>query len=577
MKAKKPQAQARTHTKAAPPRPLAHYAGVAALLAFLWAYSPVLSAPFVLDDTKQIFALGNETGSLWSWMRTPVRPLLMATYWFNARLSHDDTFSYHAVNLLIHGLAAGLVWLILRRLAEWSGMEARRREVLAVFGAALFLLHPAQTESVAYIAGRSESFSGMLAAASFAAFLYRKNAAISWRWTGVVVVLALAAILSKEQAVVLFAVFLLTDYWWNPGFSLIGIKGNWRLYAPMLLGAAGAVAFFAPLIMGIGTGGSAGFGMKDFTWYQYLFTQFRGIWVYIGHFILPVNLNLDWDFAISRNIFDGGAILGLIGLAGLAALAWVKRRQYRLASYGYFLFLLFLAPTSSILPIKDAVADRRMYLPMIGLILILIDFAARARLDRKALATACVLVAAVAAVGTYARARVWSDPVTLWEDTVSKSPGKSRAHFQLGFAYYQQQRYDLAVPEFERAAALGTADYDLLIDLGLAYDGLHQFPKALETLQRAAKLEPTAHVYSQIGKVLAEQSRWKEAMDAFDQAEKADPNFPAVYAYKGLVHLATGDAAGAVPLFQRALAIDPQFQPARDGLAQAEQRLRAPR
>ena len=577
MKAKKAQHPAKTHQKETPSRPPMLYAAVAALIAFLWAYSPVLSAPFVFDDTKQIFALGKETGSLWSWMRTPIRPLLMGTYWFNNRLSHDDTFSYHALNLVIHALAAAFVWLILRRLAEWSGMEARRREVLAAFGAALFLLHPAQTESVAYIAGRSESFSGMLAAASLAAFLYRKTPAISWRWTAAVVVLALASILSKEQAVVLFAVFLLTDFWWNPGFSLKGVMGNWRLYAPLLAGAAAAVALFLPLIMGIGTGGSAGFGMKDFTWYQYLFTQFRGIWVYIFHFVLPVNLNLDWDFAISKTIFDGGAIFGLAGLLGLAALAWVKRKEYPLASYGYFLFLLFLAPTSSILPIKDPVADRRIYLPMIGLILVLMDFASRARMDRKALPTACALVAAVAGVATYARARVWSDPVTLWEDTVRKSPGKSRAHFQLGFAYYQQQLYDRAIPAFERAAALSPPDYDLLVDLGLAYDGLHQFPKALETLQRAARLEPTAHVYSQIGKVLAEQSRWKEAMDAFDQAEKADPGFPAVYAYKGLVHLATGDAAGAVPLFQKALAIDPQFQPARDGLLQAQQRLSAPR
>jgi tetratricopeptide (TPR) repeat protein len=191
------------------------------------------------------------------------------------------------------------------------------------------------------------------------------------------------------------------------------------------------------------------------------------------------------------------------------------------------------------------------------------------------LAAACALIALVAAAATYARAEVWSDPVTLWEDAARKSPDKSRVRFQLGFAYYQQQRYDLAVPEFEKAAALGTPDYDLLIDLGLAYDGLHQYSKALETLQRAAKLEATGHVYSQIGKVYAEQNQWKEAMDAFDQAQRIDPNFPATYAYKGLVHLATGDAAGAIPLFQQALAIDPTFQPAREGLQQAEQRLRA--
>jgi tetratricopeptide (TPR) repeat protein len=387
----------------------------------------------------------------------------------------------------------------------------------------------------------------------------------------------MAAILSKEQGVVLFAVFLLTDFWWNPGFSLSGIKRNWRLYVPLLVGAAWAVSLFASMILGKGTGGSAGFGMKEFTWYQYLFTQFRGIWVYILHFVLPVKLNLDWDFPISRNIIDHGAIFGLTGLLGLALLAWLMRRRFPLAAYGYFLFLLFLAPTSSILPIKDPVADRRMYLPMIGLLLIGVDFVSRLKLERKTLATACAVLLTLAAAATHARAEVWSDPVTIWEDTVSKSPAKSRPHFHLGFAYLEQQRYDRAAAEFEKAAALDKPDYDLLVDSALAYDGLHQPEKALAKFRQAAALEPTAHVYSQIAKVHAQQSQWKNALDALDVAQKLDPNFAYTYAYRGLVYLATGNPAGAIPEFQHALSLDPTLQPARDGMRQAQQQLRTGR
>ena len=547
--------------------------GIAALIAFLWAYSPVMHTEFLFDDTKQVFALSSGSSTLRSWIGV-IRPVLMATYWFNNQLG-PDTASYHAVNLVIHALAAALVFLIVRRLAEWAEIESRKRDVLAAFAAALFLLHPAQTESVAYIAGRSESLSGMFACAAFAAFLYRGTVAISWLRTGAVVLLALAAMLSKEQAVVLFALFLLTDFWWNPGlsnsrFSLKGILGNWRLYLPLLAGAAAAVALFAKLIMGIGTGGSAGFGMKDFTWYQYLFTQFRGIWVYIFNFVLPANLNVDQEFPISRSIVDHGAIVGLIGLAGLAVAAWMMRRRFRLAAFGYFMFLLLLAPTSSILPIKDPVADRRLYLPMIGLLLIVVDFASRLKLTRQALATSCAVVAAISALATHARAEVWSDPVTLWEDSTRKSPGKSRAHFQLGFAYMSRQQFDRAVPEFEKAAALTTPDVDLLVDWGLAYGGLHQPDKALEKLRAAAALEPTAHIYSQIGKVLAEQNRYAEAMDAFNMSLRLDSKFVASYAYRGLVLLAIGDAARAIPEFQHALTLDPMFEPAREGLLQAQ-------
>src|SRR5262249_59143067 len=105
------------------------------------------------------------------------------------------------------------------------------------------------------------------------------------------------------------------------------------------------------------------FGLKDFTWYQYLFTQFRGIWVYIGHFIFPANLNLDWEFPISHSILERGAILGLIGLLGLAVTAWMMRKRFRLAAYGYFLFLLLLGPTASIPPLKDPVPGPHRDLP----------------------------------------------------------------------------------------------------------------------------------------------------------------------------------------------------------------------
>jgi hypothetical protein len=99
-----------------------------------------------------------------------------------------------------------------------------------------------------------------------------------------------------------------------------------------------------------------------------------------------------------------------------------------------------MSPTSSILPIKDPIAERRLYFSMFGLLLILVDLLSRLKVDRRALATACLIVALAAAGATRARAAVWADPVSLWEDTVRKSPGKRRAHFQLAFAYFQQAR-----------------------------------------------------------------------------------------------------------------------------------------
>ena len=384
--------------------------------------------------------------------------------------------------------------------------------------------------------------------------------------------------LTKEQAVVLPALFVLTDFWWNPEFPLRAVRANWKLYVVLALGAAAGVALFWRLILGAGTGGSAGFAMKDFTWYQYLFTQFRAIFAYLFNFLLPINLNVDWDFPISHSIFEHGAIFGLAALLALAAVAWRYRRSFPLAGYGYFVFLVLLSPTSSILPIQDPIADRRMYLPMLGLILIAIDLLRRLKVERKVLAMgAAALLVAAAALATHARAEVWSSPIRLWQDTARKSPNKVRAHFQLAFAYFEQGRFDLAVAEFQKTAELKPPTADLLLDWGLAYDGLHQPELALAKLRQSAALDPTAQVFTQIAKVYAGQQRWAEALDALSTAERLDPNFAITYVFRGKIYLNTNRPAEAVDQYQRALAIDPKVQDGQHDLAIAQSMLRTGR
>ena len=190
---------------------------------------------------------------------------------------------------------------------------------------------------------------------------------------------------------------------------------------PIAAVAAAGVAWFMPLIL---HAESAGFGMKDLPWYQYFFTQWRALFVYIGMFLLPINLNADWDFPFSRTVMDHGAIIGLLGLAVLTGAAWHFRRRFPLACFGFFVFLVLMAPTSSILPIRDPIAERRLYFSMLGLILIVVDLLDRTKLERRQLTAITAVVALAAAVATHARAEVWSDGVLLWEDTVRKSPGK---------------------------------------------------------------------------------------------------------------------------------------------------------
>ncbi len=543
----------------------------AALVAVFWAYSPALNAPFLFDDSAMPFSWPGFHEPLRSWL-SGVRPALMLTYWLNVQISGEHSFSFHIVNVLFHCVTSGLVYLIAVRLLEWSGTEPSRSRVLGAFAGVVYLLHPLQSETVAYVAGRSEGQSVMFAFLAFTLFLYRRERAISWKRVALVFAFFGLALLSKEQIIVLPGLMLLADYWWNPGFSFRGIKNNWRLYLPMAAGAALAVVFFWRILI---TSQSAGFHLEDVTWYQYFFTQCRALFVYVAIFLAPFHLTADWDFPVSHTLLDRGAIFGLAALLALTVLAWVYRKRFPLASFGFFAYLLLMSPTSSILPIQDAIAERRAYFSMLGLLLIVLEFGRRVKVDRRVLVGACLFAAMVSAGVTYSRAEVWSNPISLWEDTVQKSPAKPRAHFQLGFAYFERGEYGKAVEQFRQTGQVDpVTHYNLLIDWALSLDALGRTDEALAKLREAASVDRTAHVYSQIGMVYAKHSEWPKALQALAEAETIDPNYYATYLYRGKIHLKLNQPALAVADYTRALSLNPQSAEALQELRMAQEAAR---
>src|SRR5262249_19035093 len=183
--------------------------------------------------------------SIRAWM-AGVRPLLMFSYWVNYQLSGLQTISYHAFNVIFHTANSILLFLMVRKILEFAEVEGTRRDVLALFAGALFLLHPANSESVGYVASRSENFSILFFFGASAVYLHRRTAEITWLRVAAVLILFGAAVTTKEHTVVLPALLLLTDYFWNPPFSLTGIRGNWRVFVSIKGGGGFSPPFFFP-------------------------------------------------------------------------------------------------------------------------------------------------------------------------------------------------------------------------------------------------------------------------------------------------------------------------------------------
>ncbi len=545
---------------------------LASFLLALWIYQPSLNGQFVFDDLHLPF---NQPGAIFaplsSWLH--VRPVTMLSYWANLHWVGPEPFSFHLWNIAFHTAAAFPLFFVLRRLLELAETAEPARTTFALFGAALFLLHPIQSEGVAYVAGRSEAISAFFYFAAWMAFLYRRTSAISWPAAAGVLLLFGAAVGSKEHTPTLPAVLLLTDYFFNPGFSWSGARRNWKLYVPILvLGLIGVVVILR--VIGRDTI-SVGFNLEEFTWYQYLFTQFRVFFAYLGLFLFPYWQTIDYDFAVSHTLFEHGAIFYLLGIVALAALAFRCRRRFPLASFGFFLFVVILAPTSSFIPLKDVMADRRMYLPLVGLILISLEFLRRWNINRKTLIALMGGLCLVFAVWSHERSTVWRSSLSLWEDAARKGPNKQRVQFGLAVADFQANRCPAAIDHYARAAAIQKPDYMVLMDWGMAYECNGQHAEALQKLHQSVDLHSSAQAWANIALIGFKQGKIDEPLAELDKAEALDPGMITVYLYRATVMEAMNRLPVAEANYRHVLNLNSANRSAIEGLARVQAAMRA--
>ncbi len=522
------------------------------------AYGPALHGAFVLDDLYLPYAdVAAPVHNLSDWISFQ-RPLLMFSYWVDYQMGASDPRVYHTTNVLLHFALSIVVMFIAARLLAWVEVSGRLRTALAVFSGALFLLHPLQTESVAYVASRSEVLSVLFYYLAFAVFLYSNRDSMSLGRSIAIVALFGAAAATKEHTLTLPALLVLTDFYWHRG----GLRKNGILYGLMaLVCAAGGVVVWKVLL----AANTAGFHMADLSPVSYFFTQCRMIWVYVRMFFLPFGQNVDPDVPISTGILDQGAIFGLIALLAIAAAAWIYRKRWPLASFGVFVFLLLIAPTASVIPIRDVLAERRVYLPFLGLILIALELLRRLQFSQVVgIASAAILACTVL---TWQRSEVWSSPMALWQDTVAKSPAKMRPRFQLAFTQFQGGDCASAVGNFEIASRLDVPDYRLLVDWANALDCVNREDEAVQEFSRAIVLNPSlAEAHVGLSAVFGKQRKFDEALQELAAAEALDPAIPQVYANRGGVYEMRGDKAAAIGEYQHAVTLDPSNHQAREAL-----------
>ncbi len=552
-------------------------AGAIIIFAALVAYHNSFAAPFIFDDIESI--IQNKTihhlWPIWQALSPPQakgftvtgRPLLNLSLAINYGFGGNSPWGYHAVNLVIHILAGLTLFGIVRRTFERPVLRepfGASSLPLALAVAALWTVHPLQTEVVTYVVQRAESLMGLFYLLTLYCFIRGTEPGKSALWFIFSLVACLLGMATKEVMVSAPLMVLLYDRTFIAGSFAEAWRRRGRWYA----GLAGTWVVLGYLLVHTsGRGGTAGFD-TIVPWSQYALTQCWAIGHYLWLSIWPHGLVLDYGMLVFR---DPSEILPYMLLVVLLLAGTVVGLVYRprLGFLGAWFFVI-LAPSSSVIPVaSQTVAEHRMYLPLAAVIVILTVGAFV--LGRKFLGTRprpqVMLewgigggLAVLLAILTIQRNRDYRTELAIWQDTVVKCPSNPRAHKNLGAALVRANRLPEAIAHYEEALRITPNDAEVHNILGVTLVEAGRVREGIGHYEEALRLKPDfAEAHNNLAIALFGLGKRPEAIQHFEQALRFRSDFDQAHYNLGNALARSGKLEEAILQYQEALRITPEY------------------
>jgi protein O-mannosyl-transferase len=521
---------------------------VAVLLAFVVfaTFSPALQNDFTgYDDPDYVLDNPHVRGGLSAanlyWAATAVHasnwhPLTWASHMLDSTLFGVVPRGHHLTSVLFHVVNTLLLFLLLHRDTGRAGCSA---VVAGVFG-----VHPLHVESVAWVAERKDVLSTL-----FWLLTMWAHGAYARRPGGpryaVVVVLFAAGLAAKPMLVTLPLVLLLWDVWPLGRYPAVSVRRLLIEKVPLLALAilssvitvyaqrqGGSLAGIEPLPIGLRAANAVVSYVR-----------------YLGKTVWPVDLAAFYPMETIP-----AATLGLC-LVLLAAVSWLAAREWRRRPWlavGWGWYLVTLVPVIGWVQVgQQALADRYMYVPMIGLLIAvawgIAEGASHRNVRHVSWAAAVVGMAGLAAL-SWRQVHVWKDGITLWTHALRVTEGNFIAHNNLGVELDRRGRPDEAIAHYRETLRIRPGDRNgrrnhagALVSRGERLYRAGQLEAALASFRDALRQRPDhvqAHAY--VGAILVALGRYDDALAAYDAALAAGPGEGSVHADRAVVLHALG-------------------------------------
>lgn len=516
----------------------------------------VLQKGFSWEGVKFAFSLDNKT-SYW-------HPLT----WFSLMLDYQlwgvNPTGYHLENLLFHTSNGLLLFHFLR--------STTGKTVVSAAIALIFLIHPTAVESVAWAVERKTVLSTFFFLAAIITHLRYSKAPTLGRYLLLFLLMTLG-LMCKSMIITLPLLLLLLDIW---------PLGRWNIRSDG--GPAAVIAM--PLIiekiplMGLSV---ASVIISLLSHSASNIVDRTPITGRISHAIVSCVQHLGrifWssDHAVFYPVPSGHQPATIIASAGLLMVITITSifffRRYPWFFVGWFWYLIAFAPVSGLLRAGKwpGMADRFLYIPSIGIIIVICMAAATALEHKKGLKPLAVTIALAIAVlfgyQTNQQVRKWLDSATIFSDAVRINPKDGNAHYLLGRSLAQEKKdYPTAEEQLKIAVSLDPGEAYYKADLGGVYLSLGDTHKALPYLREAALvILSDPELFNSLGSAFLQTDDYTNAIRFLDKTLSLKPNHENARYNKGIVLYKQGKFQEARNTFEALLQTNPGNADARTNL-----------
>lgn len=476
-------------------------------------------------------------------------PLTTLSHMLDCQLYGLNAGGHHVTNILLHAVSAILLFLVLYQMTRALWRSA--------FVAAVFAIHPLGVESVAWISERKDVLSGVFFLLTLGAYAgYVRHPGSRVRYLGTLLLFALG-LMAKPMLVTLPFILLLLDYWPLNRVNRSTIRRVLVEKIPFFLLAlvvgvvtfffqqkAGAVVTMAAVPVSLRVGNACISCAR-----------------YLGKIVWPV------DLAVFYPLPGHWPLLAVLGSAALLAVVCAGvvgwRKRFPFVFTGWFWFVGMLVPVIGLVQAgRQAMADRYLYLPQIGLYVALVWLAAAltVRLRGRLFMGACLAVVLLALLISCARrqAAYWKDNETVLAHALAITKDNWWAHINLGFALMQKGQLDDAIRELRQGIAQNSDNAQAHSDLGSALLREGQVDDAIAQYHAALKINPRfAAAHSNLAYALVQKGQLDEAIAECREALKWDPSDAGTYNNLGDAYYEQGQEAAAISQYQEAAKADP--------------------